>query len=178
MSESHRILRKTSIKSSVYGVVLTTLGIVVATLATSYTLFGAMSLDLLIQAQKTIPALWVLDMMPFALLLWGKLVSTKLVSAAHTIISTQSDEMWRKTQELHHQMELEKNHDPLTLLPNEHQFLNEIDTVIKNIAQPHDDAGIVQAISDYLPKGKDVGDSFAIILLDIDNFKEINSTLG
>ena len=87
--------------------------------------------------------------------------------------------MWNLAQKLQEKITQESQCDPLTQLPNAGEFLQIIDKNIqKNSDVNSDSERFTHTLSSYMTKNHGTSNNMAVILLDIDNFKEINSTLG
>ncbi|MDX8404076.1 MAG: EAL domain-containing protein [Mariprofundaceae bacterium] len=179
MNRPANVLRKEAVKLTMYGSVIALVAIMIATFSASYFSLGNISLESLVYIQKTNAALWVLDVMPFVAIFLGRYVGSVLVEEAGTIIIDKTHEMWDQTKKLREQIEQENKYDSLTQLPNTNQFLQTIDQAIQKFSRISSESGtFIQTLSGYITRDHAAPNNIAVILLDIDNFKEINSTLG
>jgi len=152
------MLRQKASKHSVIGVVIAVSAIVLASIISGYSLTGEVSLDAVVKAQKTNVVLWFLNTMPFIFALWGQYVSTMITSQASVLVMEQTHELRKQSELLQQRAAYDATHDSLTGLPNRALFLDRLK----------------QATS----AGKRENLSLAVMILDIDRFKEVNDTLG
>lgn len=145
-------------KYAVYGVLIAFLAIIIATLTTCYLDYGKIDLPGIMKAQKTNMTLWVLDAMPFIFAFWGQYVSSMIAYEASTMVIDQTQELRQQTVALEHQVMHDATHDALTDLPNRLLLKDRLEQALNN-AHRH------KLIA-------------ALIILDLDRFKEINDTLG
>ena len=152
------LLKQKASKPSIYGVAIALAAIIIATTLSGYFTYGEISLASFTRAQKTNIVLWVLDAMPFIFAFWGQYVSTMLSREASTIIVDQTYELRAKTELIEKKAAHEATHDSLTDLPNRTLFIDRLQQAIRT--------------------AKRDGSVFAVFILDVDRFKEVNDTLG
>lgn len=153
-----KVLKSKVTKYAVYGITISLFAIVLATIISGYVLYGNVSFDSFIQAQKSNVVLWFLDVMPFFFAFWGQYVSTIMSYEAGALVADQTSEIRIQTAALETKAMHDATHDSVTDLPNRVLFCDRV----------------TQAISLSRREKKKI----AIILLDLDRFKEINDTLG
>jgi diguanylate cyclase (GGDEF)-like protein len=158
LSKSVIIMKSRVSKHAIVGLAVSSVALIAATILSGYFLFGEVSLDAFVNAQKTNAVLWVVDVMPFLFALWGQYVSTTMANEAEAMVMDHTQILRLKTNALESQAEHNANHDYLTGLPNRVLFAERIE----------------QAISPAKTSGKKLG----VLLLDLDRFKEIEYTLG
>ena len=107
----------------------------------------------------------------------GQYVGSLLVQEADTMIVEQTNEMWNQTRQLHEQIKKEKKFDSLTGLPNASLFLEKLDILIRKDPATQSTGSLIRTLSGYINSEQQLLGN-TIILLDIDNFKEINNTMG
>lgn len=152
------LLKSRASKYAIYGVLIAGTCIIIATLMVAYLGKNTISLDSIIFAQKTNFALWVLDCMPFIFAFWGQYVSSIIAFQAGAIIVDQTADLRAQTTVLEEKASHEATHDSLTDLPNRILFHDRLQQAI-GAAQRHQH-------------------KLAVMIIDLDNFKEINDTLG
>lgn len=153
-----RILKSSVNKHAVYGLVISSIAILVATLVNCYSVTGSLSLDGIYFVQKTQPVLWLLDAFPFIFLFWGQYVGSLMAYEASALIMDQTDDLRSQTAALEKQVMHEATHDSLTQLPNRVLLHDRLEQAINNaVRQKH---------------------SIGLLIIDLDRFKEVNDTLG
>ncbi len=145
-------------KYAYYGVSIGMVAITIATVLVSYYNNGTVTLAGIIQAQKTNPLLWLLDLMPFFFAFWGQYVSSMMAYEASAMVIDQTSELRAQTTALEQQAMHDVTHDHLTDLPNRVLLRDRLEQAL-NAAQ----------------HAKSL---LAILVMDLDGFKEINDTLG
>lgn len=153
-----RILKSKVNRYALYGVVISLVAILTATLLTSYLESGEISLDSLLKAQKSNLGLWFLDMMPFLFAFLGQYMGTMMAYEAGALLTDQTQELREQTQILEKKAAYDATHDALTDLPNRTLFHDRVAQAIRN--------------------AKRENSQLALVLLDLDRFKEINDTMG
>lgn len=143
---------------AVYGVLIAVSAIILATLLSSQYLYGGISLENIIAAQKHNSTLWILDGMPFVFAFWGQYVSSIMALQASTMVLDQTNELRNQTVALEYQVMHDATHDSLTGLPNRVLLLDRLD----------------QAIHIAFREKQGI----ALFILDLNHFKDINDTLG
>jgi diguanylate cyclase (GGDEF)-like protein len=151
-------LRGRANKYAIYGVVIAIAAIAVATAMVSYYQTGGISLPGMIQAQQSNKALWLLDGMPFFFAMWGQYVGSVIAYEASALVVDQTSELRAQTTALEQQAMHDVTHDRLTDLPNRVLLRDRLEQAL-NVAQ-HDRTRL------------------AVLMMDLDRFKEINDTLG
>jgi len=153
-----KIMRSRVTKYAVYGVIIAVATITLATLLSSYFQFGNISLTNLIESQKTNVTLWFLDAMPFIFAFWGQYTSSIMAYEASTMVIDQTADLRNQTVALEYKAAHEATHDSMTDLPNRVLLLDRLDQAIQSAIRQKS--------------------TLALLVLDIDNFKDINDTLG
>lgn len=151
-------MRAKASRYAIYGVVIAVAAIVVATLLSAFLRDGRVDLAGIMQSQKENYVLWVLDILPFIFAFWGQYVSSMIAYEASAMVTEQTEELRRQTVDLERQVMHDSTHDLLTGLPNRSLLLDRIQQAI------------VTAQRNEQP--------LALLILDLDHFKEVNDTLG
>lgn len=152
------ILKSRVTKHSVYGALIAFVTIVFATLLASYFQFDDISLNSIVQTQKTNVVLWFLNFMPFVFAFWGQYTSSIMAYEAGTMIADQTADLRDLTVALEYKATHEATHDSLTYLPNRILLLDRLEQAIQTAARQKS--------------------TLAFLVLDVDRFKEINDTFG
>jgi diguanylate cyclase (GGDEF)-like protein len=152
------IMKSGVTQHAVYGVSIAIGAIILATLLSAQYLYGGISLEHIIAAQKNNSTLWILDGMPFVFAFWGQYVSSSMALRASTMVLDQTNELRNQTVALEYQVMHDATHDSLTDLPNRVLLLDRLDQAIHNAFREKQ--------------------GLALFILDLDHFKDINDTLG
>ncbi|MEE9598253.1 MAG: EAL domain-containing protein [Acidiferrobacterales bacterium] len=158
LAKNVQLLKGTASKYAIYGVVIAFMAIAVATSGAAYFQSGAITISGLIEAQKSNGALWLLDFMPFFFAFWGQYVSSVMAYEASAMVIDQTSELRAQTTALEQRAMHDVTHDALTDLPNRVLFRDRLEQALH--AAQHDKTHT------------------AILMMDLDRFKEINDTLG
>lgn len=152
-------LLKTQVsRHAVYGALIASAAVVIATLLSAKIQYGGIDLSSIVNAQKKNVVLWFLDFSPFFFAFWGQYVGSLIAHEAGSFVVEETRELRSQASELEFRMRHESTHDTLTELPNRFLFLDRLGQALR---RAHREKGGV-----------------AVILLDLDRFKEINDTLG
>jgi diguanylate cyclase (GGDEF)-like protein len=152
------LLRSKASKFAIYGVLISMGAVITATCLAGYYQMGELSLQSIIVAQKSNIVLWFLDASPFFFAFWGQYVSTILSYEAGAMVLDQTNELRAKTSSLEIKLMHDATHDPLTGLPNRILFHDRLEHALSSVSR---EKGVL-----------------AVLILDLDRFKEINDTLG
>jgi diguanylate cyclase (GGDEF)-like protein len=158
VSTTRRLLKSRVSKHAILGLLISVGCILLATTLAGFLESGSINLDSMVYAQKTNFALWVLDLMPFLFLLWGQYASSIMASQASDVIMDQTSDLRAHADAIEYKANYQATHDILTGLPN--RIL-----VFDRMLQAHSTA----------KRGDKL---FAVLVMDLDHFKEINDTLG
>jgi len=123
--------------------------IIIACFTVSYQLTESISLDGIIQAQKTNPAIWILNLTPFMFAYWGQAFCYGLVNRVQLILGDKTQEFRNISGDLELKLKYESNHDSLTNLPNGRMFSEQLDQVIKQLGKQGELVVIVLKINDF-----------------------------
>lgn len=158
LSTNIRLLKAKASGQASLGAVIATFAAVLATLLSSYLEFSTLSIDHFLQVQRSNPALWLLDLSPFAFAFWGQYVGTAVAWEAGAMIVDQTENLRAQANSLETQIAHGTTHDGLTGLPNRGLFRDRIEQAI---------------VGARIRQGK-----LGVLVIDLDNFKEVNDTLG
>jgi len=153
-----KLLKAKASKLSVIGIGVSICAIIVATILTAYLRAGEISIESISNAQRYNASLWLLDMMPFVFAFWGQYVSSMMAFEASAMVFDQTSNLRAQAAAFERQAMRGSTHDTLTELPNRVLLVDRLEQIISAMS---------------LEK-----DQIAIMILDIDRFKDINDTLG
>lgn len=157
-SEFSRALRSTVTKQANWGILLAMLSVILSTLFVAYMSEGEITIRAIGEAQRNNYALWVLDLMPVIFGLWGQYIGSLLAFEAGALVVDQTSKLRSQTEALEVQVLHGSTYDRLTDLPNRMLFHDRVEQAINSAK-----------------RNKEI---MAILVLDIDEFKEVNNTLG
>ncbi len=158
ISKTARLMKSRVTKYAIVAVLIAVVAVIIATLANAYFIYHSISLETIMRAQQENITLWVIDAMPFLFALWGQYASTMIAYETGVMVVDQTHDLREQATSLEHQAQYEATHDPLTNLPNRILLRDRLDQSVH--------AGVRD------------NKRFALIILDVDHFKEINDTLG
>ncbi len=158
LKQNVSIMKSKVTKYAVYGALIAVAAIFLATILSCYFQFGKITLPNLVEAQKTNATLWFLDAMPFIFAFWGQYTSSIMAYEASTMIIDQTEDLKNLTVALEYKAAHEATHDAITALPNRLLLMDRLEQAIQAALR--------------------LKTSLALLILDIDDFKKINDTLG
>ena len=158
INQNVALLRMKATRFAIYGVVIATCAVILATIGTDYVTDKAISIDGFWEAQKNSVALWVLDLMPFVFGFWGQKVSFIISNEVNTLVEEHTGELIKKTTDLERQAMHEATHDALTDLPNRILLRDRLEQSLLAATRGNHLVGL--------------------LILDVDSFKEINDVMG
>lgn len=153
-----QILKTKASKLSVIGVGISICAIIIASILTAYLRAGEISIESISNAQRYNASLWLLDMMPFVFAFWGQYVSSMMAFEASAMVFDQTSDLRAQAASFERQALRGATHDTLTELPNRVLLIDRLEQIISAAS---------------LEKNL-----IAVMILDIDRFKDINDTLG
>ena len=157
-SANLRLLRERASKSSMQGVLIALVAVILATLAVTFITEQGISLDGMVHAQRTNFALWVLDLMPFVFGYIGQYSSYAMAREANAMVREQTQELRDRADGLEKMATFAATHDQVTELPNRALFADRLERAIS--------------------AANSGGEGFGILLLAIENLKDVQDTLG
>jgi diguanylate cyclase (GGDEF)-like protein len=131
------------------GLVIALGSILTACIIVSYQLTGHITLEGIVAAQISNPAIWILDLTPFMFIYWGQAFCEGIVNQAQSILIDKTDEFLKISSSLELKLKYESNHDNVTKLPNNHMFSGQISNAIDQLGTQGQLAVIVVKINDF-----------------------------
>jgi diguanylate cyclase len=125
------ILKAKVNKYAIYGVLISIVAIIVATVLSSYLEHGNIGIESILKTQKTNMVLWFLDGMPFLFALLGQYMGTMMAYEASALLSDQTFELRNRTNALEQKAMHNATHDELTDLPNRTLFRDRVSQAIR-----------------------------------------------
>ncbi|HEV2009259.1 MAG TPA: bifunctional diguanylate cyclase/phosphodiesterase [Burkholderiales bacterium] len=158
LTSNARLLKSKASRSAIYGTLVAVVAIAVATLLAARFQYGEFSLDFMLRAQQENQTLWLLDLMPFVFAFWGQYVSSMMAYEAGAMLVDQTSELRAQTKALEHEAIYGTTHDALTDLPNRALMSDRMAQAL--IVASHEKTRL------------------ALLLMNLNEFKEVNNTLG
>ncbi len=151
------LLKSRANRSAYVGIGIATITIILATILVSTYSTGRITLSGIIIAQQSNVALWILDLMPFTFGFWGQYSSSIIAYEAGTMVFDQTIALRNRTDDLEKTANYAATHDALTDLPNQSLFLDRAEREIIHAGNHN---------------------QVTFLLIEIQNYDEINNTLG
>ncbi|MEE8428053.1 MAG: EAL domain-containing protein [Gammaproteobacteria bacterium] len=133
-------------------------GVLLATLGAAMLDSGSIGFSSLIKVQQSNIGLWVLDTMPFLFGFWGQCSQSVMAFQAGAVIIDRTNDLRDHVNSLEQKEGYDTTHDLLTGLPNRVLFFDRVEQAV--------------AVANR------TNEKFAVMVMDLDNFKEVNDTLG
>lgn len=158
LSGNAKLLKFRASKLSIVGIWISIGVIIIATITTGYLQANEISLESVIEAQKNNASLWLLNTMPFVFGFWGQYVSSMIAFEASAMVVDQTNDLRAQAAAFEKQALRGTTCDTLTGLPNRILLVDRLEQAINTAS---------------FERSK-----IAILVVDIDRFKDINDTLG
>jgi diguanylate cyclase len=149
ITPSSIILKRHVNRYTFLGLAIALSSILIASLVVSYQMTGEVSLAGFILAQKSNPAIWILNLTPFMFGYWGQAFCEGLVDRAQSFLGDKTKEFQNISNDLEFKLKYESNHDSLTKLPNARMFTEQIEHDIEQLGNQGQLAVIVIKINDF-----------------------------
>jgi len=121
-----RLLRGRANRYAWIGLLVAALAILAATLLSCRYEFDDYSLEGMLAVQQTNPALWLLDLMPLAFLIWGQYIGNVMSYQAGAMVLDETRELRDEANRLHYELSRQTAPGSLSGLPNRHALLGAI----------------------------------------------------
>jgi diguanylate cyclase (GGDEF)-like protein len=145
-----RLLRGRANRYAWIGLLVSTLAITAATLLSCQYVNGEYTIVGLIDVQQNNPALWLLDAMPLAFLLWGQYIGSVMSYQAGAMVLDETRELRDEANRLHYELSRQAVSGQATGLPNRHALLGAINRQLhRQAARPGHFAVFVLATEHY-----------------------------
>ena len=135
------------------------LAIILATILACYAEHNSLDFQNIVDVQKNNAALWILDSLPIVFAYIGQYSSYMIANEATKLVIEETKELRTYASQMQMQANQAATHDHLTGLPNQALFHDRIETAFR------ESADLKNA-------------SFAVMLLNIENLRDIQDTLG
>ncbi|WP_020587459.1 putative bifunctional diguanylate cyclase/phosphodiesterase [Desulfobacter curvatus] len=153
-----KLMKSEITRYALFGTLIAFGALILATAINAYLQSGEITIQAMIEAQKTNVTLWIMDAMPFIFAFWGQYTSTIMAYEAGSIVMEQTADLRNLTVELEHKAVHESTHDTLTGLPNRTLLYDRLNHAIQMASRRKT--------------------SLVLMILDLDEFKQVNETLG
>ncbi|MEH6637796.1 MAG: bifunctional diguanylate cyclase/phosphodiesterase [Porticoccaceae bacterium] len=156
------IIHARASSAAVKGAIIASVAVLLAILLSAYMEYGQVDIKTIVDIQKSNYIIWILYTTPFAFALWGQYVRssvTKQVTReASNLLDTKTRNFTLRAKSLEHKIWLRETRDDLTNLLNRKAYRSILEKTIR--------------------KARRSNQSFAVISLDLDRFKDVNEILG
>lgn len=159
LAKSSNLLRTKATKTAIEAVIVAFLAIILATILACYAEHNLLNFQNIVDVQKNNAALWILDSLPIVFAYIGQYSSYMIANEATKLVIEETKELRTYASQMQIQANLAATHDHLTGLPNQALFYDRIETAFRESADSK-------------------SASFAVMLLNIENLREIQDTLG
>jgi diguanylate cyclase len=153
-----RLFRTQASHHAVMGAGIALVTVILATLLACGVEFRSLSIEGLIAVQRSNPALWLLDLTPFAFALWGQYVGTMMAYKASALVLDETAELRQKASALEYQIEHGQAEGPRLGLPNRRALRS---TLAQALSHPADQTRHP-----------------AILMIEIDQLRDVDRILG
>ncbi|MGH8447321.1 MAG: EAL domain-containing protein [Solimonas sp.] len=145
-----RLLRGRANRHAWIGLGVALLAIIAATLLSCQYEHGEYTIANILDVQQNNPALWALDVMPIAFLLWGQYIGNVLSYQAGAMVLDETRELRDEANRLHYELSRQAVPGHLTGMPNRHALLGAINRAInRQTSRPGGFAVLVLATEHY-----------------------------
>ncbi|MBV1930522.1 MAG: bifunctional diguanylate cyclase/phosphodiesterase [Porticoccaceae bacterium] len=158
LSSTRKILQTQASSTALTGVSIAIVMVIFATVLAGYFQYGNISISSAVATQQNNFVLWILDIVPFAFAFWGQRMSSTMSLRADAIVNDRTEQLRQQARVMELQAAHDATHDALTNLPNRIEFAN---LLKREVTQANARA-----------------EKLALVTLSIDQFKEINASLG
>ncbi|NDY72689.1 GGDEF-domain containing protein [Desulfobacter hydrogenophilus] len=153
-----KLMKSEITRYALFGTLIAFGAVILATAINAHLQSGQITFETLIKAQQTNVTLWFMDAMPFIFAFWGQYTSTIMAYEASSMVMDQTADLRNLNVKLEHKAVHDATHDALTGLPNRALLYDRLNHAIQIASRRK--AGLV------------------MMLLNLDEFKQINETLG
>ncbi|MEH6542632.1 MAG: bifunctional diguanylate cyclase/phosphodiesterase [Porticoccaceae bacterium] len=156
------IIRSQASSAAIKGAVIAAAAVILAILLSAFVEYGRVDIKTVLDIQKSNYVIWILYSMPFAFALWGQYVRSSVTKQITEVASNLLDSKTRafslRAKSLEHKIWLRETRDDLTGLLNRKAYRSNLEKTIRKAGRSNQ--------------------SFALVSLDLDRFKDVNEILG
>lgn len=153
-----RIFRSRVNSYALWGTGIAVAAVIVGTLLVAWSQFGTVSLDGLVEAQTSNPALWLLNVMPFVFGIWGQYTGAMMMWNASELVMDQTRELRDRASALEQELKASGSAYRVNDLP--------------------DRSAMRDALSEAIGEAdKNVG-ALGVLMLDFDEFHDVREVVG
>ncbi len=153
-----RIFRSKVNSYAIWGTGIALMAVVVGTLLVARFQFGAITIDGMIQAQGSNPALWLLNIMPFVFGIWGQYTGAMMMWNASELVMDQTRELRDRASALEQELQASGGAYRVNDLP--------------------DRAGMRDDLAQAIGVADEKVGSLGVLMLDFDDFHDVREVVG
>lgn len=126
LESAAQLLKTRTTRHAWLGLILAVAALILATLLATYVSNQSVTLDGMLAVQKSNPALWFMDLMPFLFLLFGQYTGTVISYEAGAMVLDETRALRERTSALQYELSRSPTDGPALALPRRAEFTTEV----------------------------------------------------